>query len=270
MEGIPLYMQNSFRLLCSFCIGFILINLFMNEIFAETGFESEPSLINSYEEDITGDGFREYLKLHGNLLSNQSVYYPEVWLDITNPFSQHWKISLQAGYHPDIQFIDLDHDNVFDIFYIVGKDAEKRKYHYQLYTLKNGTIEQIQLPKHKFVQTKLMNEFKIEIKTNPHEKSIIHSIEDKNKYIEDEIYDKNGKLLLVEKKLQHKPIHFMEPVLISETNGYGLKTYEQIIGVFDEPIGEIQTLWYFNNDEWIALKTDWVTEQINLETNNGD
>ena len=62
----------------------------------------------------------------------------------------------------------------------------------------------------------------------------------------------------------------MEPVLISETNGYGLKTYEQIIGVFDEPIGEIQTLWYFNNDEWIALKTDWVTEQTNLETNNGD
>src|SRR5699024_2745768 len=116
MEGIPL--KCMCKLVCSLYISFILLSS-IHAVSAESSLEQESSFINSYEEDVTGDGFKEYLKLQGNLLSTKSIFYPDVWVDITNPFSQHWKISLQAGYNPDIQLIDLTHDQIVDIFYMV-------------------------------------------------------------------------------------------------------------------------------------------------------
>lgn len=251
MEGIPL------RLLFTlFCFIFIFIN-FSSKIFAEeANIEYEPSLINSYEEDVTGDGFREYIRLHGNLLSHNSLFYPDIWLDITSPFSQHWKISLRAGYDPDIQFIDLTRDQVFDIFYAVSKDMNKTQHEYQLYSLENGTIKQIQLPKHQFIKTKLIDDFRVEIKLHPHQKPLIINLPNKNDYIKDEIYEEDGKLLN-EKKLHHKSIHYIEPILINEQNGYGLKTYQQIKDMYNHLIGEIQTVWYYKNDEWVILTTNW-------------
>ena len=64
--------------------------------------------------------------------------------------------------------------------------------------------------------------------------------------------------LLNEKKLHHKSIHLIEPILISEQNGYGLKTYQHITDKYNNLIGEIQTLWYYKNDEWTILKTNWI------------
>src|SRR5699024_10665625 len=132
----------------------------------------------------------------------KSIFYPDVWVDITNPFSQHWKISLQAGYNPDIQLIDLTHDQIVDIFYMVAKNVDKQQYDYQLYSLKNGTVERIQLPKHQFLQIKLINDFKLEIQINPQEKPLVYSIEETELYIEEKIYDEDGKLLEPDKKLQ--------------------------------------------------------------------
>lgn len=252
MEGIPLRLL--FTLLCFIFIQFNNVPKLFAE---EMNFENEPSLINSFEEDLTGDGFREYIRLHGNLLSNQSMFYPDIWLDITSPFSQHWKISLQAGYDPDIQFIDITQDQIFDIFYSVAKDENKEQNEYQIYTLVNGTIKQIQLPKHQFVKTKLIDDFQVEIQIHPHQKPIIQKLPNKSDYIKEEIYREDGKLLN-EKKLHHKSIHLIEPILISEQNGYGLKTYQHITDKYNNLIGEIQTLWYYKNDEWTILKTNWI------------
>lgn len=255
MEGIPL--RFLFTLLCAFY--FVLIHFYIHVKAEQSNVENEPSLINSFEEDVTGDGFREYMKLHGNLLSNQSMFYPDIWLDITSPFSQHWKISLRAGYDPDVQFIDLTQDQIFDIFYSVAKDIDKKQYEYQLYTLINGSVKQIQLPKHQYVKTQLIDDFQVEIQIHPHQKPLVQQLPYKDDYIEEKIYNEEGKLLN-EKKLHHKQIHYIEPILISEKIGYGLKTYQQITDVFQNVIGEIQTLWHYKDGEWASLKTDWVVD----------
>lgn len=218
----------------------------------------DVSLINSYEDDLTGDGFHEQFTLSGILLSEKSKFYRDIWLDITSPFSHQWKISFEGGYHPKLQLIDLNHDNTFDLFYQVAKNEENAHYAYQLYTLKNGVVKQIPTPKHNHIQAQLIDGFKVEIKLNPNMKPIIKDISnDKIKYIEENIYDENGNLR-IDKRMKITPITLLEPILISESKGYGLKSYQLIKGLDEKEIlGEIETLWYHHKDSWVILRSEW-------------
>src|SRR5690625_968268 len=223
--------------------------------FAETDNEKNETFINSYDADLTGDGFQEHFTLRGVLLSNRSHFYRDVWMDISSPFSHQWKISFDGGYDPDIQLIDLNHDHIFDIFYQVAKDENKRQYNYQLYTLQNGMVKNLPLPKHKHIQGKFLNGFKIKIQINPHKAPIIKDI--KEEYTKQNIYKEDG-TLVKDKKLNITPISFLEPILISETKGYGLKSYQSIKGINEKDVlGEIITLWYYKDDEWIILTSEW-------------
>jgi len=217
------------------------------------------TLIDSFAEDLTGDGFRENFTLNGILLSSKSGFYRDVWLDITSPFSHQWKISFDGGYEPKLDLIDLNHDHTFDIFYQVAKNENKSQYSYQLYTLKNGLVKQLPLPKHNHIQAKYLQDFKVEIRIDPNQKPIIKDISKlKKQYVNDKIYDGSGKLLKKEKATIN-PISTFEPILISESKGYGLKSSQSIKGINDHDVfGEIVTLWYYKNDEWIILKSEWI------------
>jgi|SRR5690625_2620248 len=254
MEVFPL--KNHFTLLLCF-LTIIFITNSNTAIFANE--KDESSFINSYEEDITGDGFREYFRLEGTLLSEKSNYYRDVWLNISSPFSKQWKISLNGGYDPNIQLIDLNHDHIFDLFYQVAKDEEKKQYQHQLYTLKNGVVEQLELPKHNYIQGEFQKDFTVTIQINPNAKPIKLDVSrNKEKYISEKLYNEDGSLFN-RRKLNVNPISFIEPVLISESKGYGLKSYQTIKGIDNEDIlGSIETLWYFKNNTWFILKSDWI------------
>src|SRR5690625_4962151 len=180
-------------ILCS-CLFIFIPNPILFTV-ANTDNDKNETLINSYEEDVTGDGFREKFTLRGILLTNHSNFYRDVWMDISSPFSHQWKISFESGYNPNIHLIDLNHDHAFDIFYQVAKDENKHQYNYQLYTLQNGLVKSLPLPKHNHVQGEYLNEFKVKIQINPHQKPIIKNIEqNKEKYIDENIYSEDGKL----------------------------------------------------------------------------
>lgn len=222
--------------------------------------DNESSFINSYEEDITGDGFREYFKLQGTLLSKNSNYYRDVWLTITSPFSEQWKISFDSGYDPKLHLIDLNHDHTFDLLYEVAKNENQKQFHYQLYTLKNGSITKMSLPKHNYIRGKFMDDFKVNIQIDPNKKPIILDVSHlKDKYVQHEVYDQDGNLLAERKLIINQP-SYIELTLISESKGYGLKSIQSIKGMDDEDIiGNIETLWYFKDNKWIILKSEWTT-----------
>lgn len=220
--------------------------------------EDTSSFINSYEEDLTGDGFREQFTLKGTLLTDKSNYYRDVWLDITSPFSHQWKISFEGGYKPELQLIDLTHDHTFDLFYSVSRDENINQFNYQLYTLKNNEVQQLPVPKHNHVKANYVNNFKIELQISPNMKPITKDLSNnKHVYIKEGIYEENGNLI-EEKNLKITPIQKLEPILISKSKGYGLKSYQPIKGLSEEEIfGEIVSLWYYYKDQWIVLQTDW-------------
>lgn len=244
-----------FFLLCTCLCIFIPTASTIKEAKSEN---DDSSFINSYEEDLTGDGLREYVTLNGVLLTDKSDYYRDVWLDITSPFSHQWKISFEGGYDPHLQLIDFNHDHTFDMFYEVAKDEDKRHNFYQLYTLKNGEVEQLPLPKNNHIRGEFVKNFQVELNMHPNKKPMQINIKDKkDDYVQEEIYDENGKLLK-KQQINISPITFMEPILISETKGYGLKSYQSVKGTNQNDLfGEIVTLWYYKNDKWVALKSDW-------------
>src|SRR5699024_8752672 len=81
-------------------------------------------LINSFERDLNGDGFQEYIRLNGSLMSNESNFFQDVWVTIEDAFEDEWSISLQHGYHPELTFKDLTGNKNPDIFYKVYKDED--------------------------------------------------------------------------------------------------------------------------------------------------
>lgn len=213
--------------------------------------ENEISLINSFEKDITGDGFEEYIKLEGTLLSNKSSFYQNVWLDIKGPFKNSWTISLQNGYRPDLSFINLDREQNSSIFYKVAKDSEAKSHHYQVYTLQGNKIQSIELPSDLQIQSKLKNNFKLELTISPTRKPIIIDLQQNRAlYINEGIYNTDGDILKKNTPVI-KAISEIKPFKINHSNVYGLKTFQHIlIANTDIRIGSLETEWHYLNHKW--------------------
>lgn len=225
--------------------------------------EKPPSsFINSIEEDISGDGIREYLKLQGELIAEDSRFYQNVWLDILNSFGQEWTISLKGGYHPELMLYDINHNKVNDIIYQVALDEEKEHFATQIYTLTNHKIEQITLPTNNQIKGKYIDNYKIALTFHPNDKPLYFPINKNNeKLIETNMYDDNGKLQQ-DISLIIDPIKKYKPILISRSKGYGLTSVQSVRNKNNNNIiGTIETLWYFNNGNWIILKNEWHSAQ---------
>lgn len=165
---------------------------FSNNLYAA---ETDTSSINSFEDDVTGDGLREQIKIKGHLLSENSSFYQNVWIDIESPFKKQWSISLQNGYDPQLKLIDLNHDEVFDLFYQVKTENASDTFNYQFYTLKAGKVTSLPLPKRLYIEGKFIDDFKVNIQLDPHKKpETIDMAHKKAAYIESGIYDSNGTL----------------------------------------------------------------------------
>lgn len=221
--------------------------------------EEPPSstFIDSFEEDITGDGLREYFKLQGRYLAEDSNYYQDIWLEITSPFAKEWSISFKGGYDPKLTLYDLNHDQVFDLLYEVALDEEKERFFTQAYSLKKGKVEQIELPSNNYIKGEYLDDFRIALTLHANEDPIFIPVKNRQQLIDNKLYDTNGKILK-EESIVVDPIKKFIPTLISESKGYGLKSIQEINGVFDEDrIGSIETLWYYDKNKWIILQNNW-------------
>lgn len=223
--------------------------------------EAPPDLkaIDSYSEDVTGDGIKESIQLKGRPFSANSNYYQTIVASITSPDNQHWQITYGGGYEPQLQFIDLNHDKISDIFYQSSTGGSGGLYNYKLHTLTDGKLAEIPLPSQPNVSGSFKDGFKITLQLAPNAKPIVINIKDRAKdYTRLGIYNKEGKLLKTNLTPMIDPIAFFKPVLISKSKGYGLKGYKQVSGAYHaDQLGIIESLWYYENGMWILLKDEW-------------
>lgn len=218
-----------------------------------------PIIIATYEEDVTGDGLKEIIELKGHLLSEDGQYYRDVWAEISNEHGDQWKIHYRPGYNPRLQFLNLTNNDLNDIYYQVANTPNKASYDYDLHTLTSFDPVAIRLPKQNYLSGVYKDEFIIEITLDPNEKPIHIDISNQaNRYINEGIYDKSGRLL--QSASAHiEDILLFEPVFYSESKGYALKSYQHIRDTLDkDEIGTIETLWYYENDTWTILNTECI------------
>lgn len=238
--------------------------LCMNHITLLTNAEQipQPTLISVDEDDLTGDGLKETIKLKGTLFSQERNYFQNIWIELISKHTEKWRIPLAGGYEPKIHLVDLNHDNINDLFYQALVDEGNELSIHHLYTLKNGTIKEISLPKYFYLEGHFKEEFQIEIQTSIRDKkkAMIIDVKDRaNEYIELDIYNEQGKLLSP-MNASITPAFLYDPILISKSKGYGLKSFQKVTGAnHTDILGTIETLWYFENGEWIILQTDWLS-----------
>ncbi|API90892.1 hypothetical protein [Virgibacillus sp. 6R] len=221
--------------------------------------ETKPTLIQTYHADVTGDNKLETIKLLGTLFSSGSTYYREIWAEISNEQNQ-WQIIYPGGYDPSLQFIDLNHDGIKDIFYQSATGGSGGLYSYQLNTILHTVLQRIPLPEQTYLSGSFQPNFKVNIQLTATSKPIKVDVQPRAEdYIRLGIYNKEGNLISENKSVMIDPIAFFEPIKISASKGYGLKSYQQISGAYHaDQLGTVETIWYFENDNWIIIKTDWV------------
>ncbi|WP_226376932.1 hypothetical protein [Oceanobacillus halotolerans] len=220
-------------------------------------------LIESYYEDITGDGQKDEIRLMGVPFSEETSYFHSIWVDISTPNDREWKISYEGGYDPSLQFIDVNHDNINDIIYQSATGGTGELYHYNVHTLANDKVSVIELPKPAYISGKFQEDFKASLTITPGKDPIIVDLKDRaDDYIRLGLYNTEGELQ-EQKTLMVDPIAFFDPVFINKEKGYGLKSYQQISGAYHaDQLGTIETLWYLEKDKWRNVKTEWVPSDI--------
>lgn len=220
--------------------------------------DQETILIESYKEDVTGDGLKEEIQLKGVQFSNDSGYFHNVWADIKGPQTKQWKIMYEGGYKPSLQFEDLNHDGVFDVFYKSSSGGSGGMNNYHLNTLKSEHLTTLQLPEAYPISGEFENGFNAALAIEPGGKPIIVDVKERaSEYIRMGIYDKKGKIIK-DTKLMIDPIAYFEPTLISKSKGFGLKSHQHVNGAYHaDQLGTIEALWYFENGKWIKLKNEW-------------
>lgn len=228
---------------------------------------SDPISIHSYHEDVTGDGQSDTIDLKGELFAPDGQYYQHIWADITDANNHSWTIPYGGGYEPSIQFVDLNHDNQNDIFYQSATGGSGGLYTSKLHTIENNQLIEIPLPNNQPIERKFIDDFKASITLLPGEAPIIIDLSDrKDEYIRLNIYDENGNLL-EPTSLMIDPVAMFEPVNLSERNGYGLKSYQQISGAYHaDGIGVVESLWYYEKGKWKLLKTTWKSDNPTEES----
>lgn len=235
------------------CSIFLFFYLIPNETLATA---TQQNLIKTYYEDVTGDGLKERIELFGVLFSQNTNYYKDIFIKITSK-TDEWKINYGGGYSPKLQFIDLNHDRVNDVFFQSYADKQKRLHYTQINTVKHGDIQDIPLPS-QHITGKFKDDFKLELRITPLEPQIIDVSDYKRDYIRLDIYNKEEKLLKRNMVPLIDPIAFFEPIRIHQEKGFGLKSLQHVKGAHqDNHLGTIETLWFFENESWIILKTTW-------------
>src|SRR5699024_526223 len=117
-------------------------------------------LIDSYEEDVTGNGQKEEIKLKGIRFSEDSQYFHNVWADIAGSQAKKWKVVYESGYNPRLEFNDLNHDGVVDIFFHNAASEGQEMHRYQLHTLKEGKLKELDIPESRTITGKFKPNFK--------------------------------------------------------------------------------------------------------------
>ncbi|WP_047983637.1 hypothetical protein [Ornithinibacillus californiensis] len=244
------------------CSAYIILLLILDNYSItaeETDVNSELEVIQTYEEDVTGNGLKEIIELKGVLFSPESNYYRDIIAVITSSENQVWEIPYMGGYNPTLKFLDLNHDKVNDIFFQSATGGSGGLYQYHLHTLIQNKLSEIPLPEQPFVKGKFLDDFQVEVTISPNmEPSIINVQDRRSDYIRLGIYSEDGKLTKNISAMVD-PIAFLEPKFISKTKGYGLKSFQQVSGAYHaDQLGTVESLWYFDRDKWILLQTKWM------------
>ena len=209
----------------------------------------ESKMVQTYEEDVTGNRQKDQIILKGVPYDETSLYLKEITLQVQTDQNQSFSIPLEGGYEPFAEFKDMNHDGVKDVFVSVSAGGSGGIYNYYLYSFKDSHEVNLTVPKPLVIQGQFTDGYKATVSIPVTKES--YTIDLKNRKKE---YDRlglyiNGKLN-EPTELMIDPYSYMKPKEYGE-KGYGLKAIQAISGAYHaDRIGQVESDWSYKDGKW--------------------
>lgn len=219
--------------------------------------DQNPTIIDTYHVDLTGNGYEETIQLEGELLSTQSTYFAFVVAKITSKQESNWEVELPGGFDPSLQFIDITNNGTKELLYKSSLNNDKKLYTHKLYTLQEMQLTSIPIPKDSFVHGKFQDNFSAHIYITPHDNPVIVDVSDHaEEYINMEIYYPDGSLPK-QQDILIEPIHSI--VASSKDEGSTVIETLQYVSsmIHSNKLGTIHSRWRYTDHSWELLDSSW-------------
>ena len=214
------------------------------------------------EVDVSGDGKEDTVEIKGIPYEEGTSYLKEIFLEINASDGKTYKTELNSGFEPKIDFNDLNHDGIADMFISIPTGGSGGISHYFLYTLKDFQLTDITVPDPLVISSEFQNGYKASITIDNTGKSYTFDLKSRKKdYDRLGIYQ-NGKLN-EPLELMVDPYSTLKPVIV-KNESYGLKGVQQISGAYHaDGIAFVESTWYYENEKWNLVDTKVMVREGN-------
>lgn len=203
--------------------------------------------------DLTGDDIEETIVVKGLPVEEGKNEYSQIFVEVKEESGEIHVIEIDEGKKPQIEFVDLDHDGIKDLFISVQSRNDETMNTF-LYSFKGSKIIDILIPDPLVIQSEFLNDYKASVLIENNYRSYRFNLKNrKDDYEKAGIYQ-NGQLN-EPMELIIKQYSKLEPYLYKK-NKYGLKGTQIIAGIHDKDIlGVVESRWVYKNGQWKLVNT---------------
>jgi hypothetical protein len=230
--------------------------LSLNAITGAYALEDKGGLLTLLHEesDISGDGKNDIVTITGIPYEEGISYLKEIFLHVTVSDGKTYKIDLKSGFDPTIDFIDLNHDGVLDLFISIPTGGSGGLSNYFLYTLANDQLTDIGIPDSLTITSQFQDGYKATMNIENTGEIYTFDLKSRKKdYNRLGLYHK-GKLN-EPTELMVDPYSLLKPKKL-KNDQYGLKGIQQISGAYHaDGIAFVESKWFYENGKWNIVST---------------
>lgn len=199
--------------------------------------------------DISGDGKEDFVSIKGIRYEDDSDFLREVYIQIQASNGEKYKAKLEAGFDPQLQFIDMNQDGIKDLFISVETGGSGGVSNYYLYSLKDFELTDLTVPETVMMTTHFEDDYKASTIIQETGDTYTFDLKTRAKdYEKLGLYSKGR--LNEPMELMVDPYSTLKPVKLKDgTNG--LRGLQRISGAnHADSIAFIESQWKYVNEQW--------------------
>ncbi|RSD26058.1 hypothetical protein [Mesobacillus subterraneus] len=241
------------ELLLTFSAFFLMSLTALTGVYAGESTEKTVTLSED-QVDVTGDGKRDLIYVKGVPFEEGAQFLKRIFLKVKASDGKTYKIELEGGYDPTIDYKDLNHDKVKDMFISIPTGGSGGLSNFYLYTLKDFEVKDLTVPEPLAITSQFEDGYKASITIAETGQSYSFDLSDRK-----EDYDRLG--LYQDGKLNEPtelmvlPYGVLKPVIVKE-NQYELAGSQRINGAYNaDGIAEVESTWFYDKGKWNLIDT---------------
>ncbi|KAF0817462.1 hypothetical protein KIS4809_3726 [Bacillus sp. ZZV12-4809] len=203
--------------------------------------------------DVTGDQKADTVYLKGVYYEEGASFLKEISLKVKASDGKTYKAELEGGYEPQIQFEDLNHDSINDMYISIPTGGSGGLSNFYLFTLKEFKLIDLSVPDPLVINSQFENGYKATISIQDTKQSYTFDLRDRG-----EEYERLG--LYVNGKLSEPTELMVNPYstlkIIPIEGKKGLMGVQRISGAYNaDTIAFAESFWLYEDGKWVLKDT---------------